>query len=57
MSHVLVTLFQNHRRSTAPDHVEVHPVPVLDPRLEMSLIAVRLLENVCELGEGDYMCV
>lgn len=51
MSHVSVTLTQDYKQSTAPDLVEVHLIAVFDPRLEMSLIAVCLLEDVCECLE------
>lgn len=48
MSHVSLTLLQDYKHHTAPDLVEVHPVAVFDPRLEMSLIEECLPDNVCE---------
>jgi len=48
VSHVSVTLPQDYKRRPATDLAEVHPVAVFDPRLEMSLITLRLCENVCE---------
>lgn len=51
MSHVFVTLPQDYKHHTAPVVVEVHPVTVFDPTLEMSLVAVCLWVDVCECPE------